>query len=99
MDIAESALTAAISREKEANRNWSSAAKTWHSEKKVLRDQIFDLQFAHQKLYADNATLRALLKQRDGGVHSHYCKVRRRNDAECTCGHDAVVAYFKERGE
>lgn len=49
------------------------------------------------------ATLEALLKARDGGGHNGDCArwvfIGTDKEKPCSCGHDAVAAYFKGRGE
>jgi len=45
------------------------------------------------------ATLERLLKARDDNMHGQFCPYAFGEHPACTCGHDDVVAYFKEAGK
>jgi len=61
-----------------------------HGRQVLLSD--FDREKA--RLEAENARLRELLRERDGGTHDVDCKIHRPSINRCNCGHDEVKALL-----
>lgn len=86
-DTTKAALDAAISIVREANRDWSTAARQWGEEKTTLKSRI--------------SLLEAMLKRRDRGMHTIGQHAQGcpglYPSGRCICGHDDVAKYFKEK--
>jgi hypothetical protein len=51
------------------------------------------------ELQAENAKLRELLAERDGGTHDADCKINRPAIKRCNCGHDEVMTALGGKHE